>query len=157
MKKKSRLYEYVVLRKRGIALWQNGKKQAEIAEALGVGQSTVSGWISQYKEKGEVSLAYPKMGGSIRRITIEQQQQLIKLINKGAVANGYDGELWTRPRVQHLIEKQFAITYSVRAVGDLLHDLGYSLQKPEKRSYKQDPEKVRQWLEERLPALKKKR
>lgn len=157
MKKNSQLSEYVVFRKRAIELWQDTKKQNEIAEALGVAQSTVSGWINQYKENGEASLAYPKMGGSTRRIPIEQQQQLVELLSKGAVENGYDGELWTRPRVQHLIKERFNIDYSVRAVGDLLRDLGYSLQKPAKRSYKQDPEKVRQWREERLPALKKKR
>jgi transposase len=133
------------------------KKQSEIAEAMGVSQSSVSNWIKNYKEKGASSLVYPKVGGSTRRISVEDQVELVKLLNKGAVQNGYDGDLWTRPRVQHLIKERFGIGYSVRAVGDLLADLGYTVQKPGKRSYKQDPEQVRQWREERLPALKKKR
>ncbi len=155
MKKGSKLSDYLVLRKRAIALWKGNRKQAEIAEVLGVGQGCVSGWIKQYKEKGDSSLEYPKIGGSTRRITVGQQKRLVQLLNNGAVENGYAGDLWTRGRVQDLIEKEFGIGYSIRAVGDLLRDLGYTVQKPARRSYRQDPEKVRQWREERLPALKK--
>ena len=156
MKKNSNLSDYVVLRRRGIELHKIGKKQQFIADVLGVSIGAVNGWIKQYGEKGEASLAYPKTGGSQRRINEKQQQELIDYLNLGAVANGYDGDLWNRPRVQHLIKEKFGIVYSIRAVGNLLKDLGYTVQKPEKRSYKQDPEKVSEWIKKRLPALKKK-
>lgn len=156
MKQRNKLSEYLVLRKRAIELYKSNKKQLEIASALGTSQSTISEWIKEYKKRGEASFDYSKVGGSKRRISKEHQLELIKLLNEGAVSNGYDGDIWTRKRVQHLIKEKYKIAYSLTAVGDLLRDLGFTVQKPDKRSYKQDPDKVKYWKEERLPSLKKK-
>lgn len=156
MKKRKKLSEYKVLRKRAIELWRLSKDQKYISDSLGVAQSTVSNWISAYREKGESSIDYSKVGGSVRRISKLQQERLIELLEEGAVSCGYEGEIWTRPRVRDLIERVFGIKYGLTTVGDLLRDLGYTVQKPSKSSYKQDAEKVRKWKEEELPALKKK-
>jgi len=156
MKKRKKLSEYLVLRKRAIELHKDNKKQTEIASALGTSQSTISEWIREYKKRGAASFDYSKVGGSKRRLAEIDQLKLVDLLNQGAAANGYDGDLWTRRRVQHLIKEQFKISYGLTAVGDLLRDLGFTVQKPDKRSYKQDPEKVRYWKEEHLPKLKKK-
>ena len=156
MKKRKKLSEYLVLRKRAIELHEDNKKQTEIASALGTSQSTISEWIREYKKHGESSFDYSKVGGSKRRMPKKDQLELVELLNQGAVANGYDGDLWTRGRVQHLIKDRFKISYGLTAVGDLLRDLGFTVQKPDKRSYKQDPEKVRYWKEEHLQNLKKK-
>lgn len=63
--------------------------------------------------------------------------------------------MWDRKRVRALVQKEFGVTYQIRPISDLLKDLGYTLQTPDQRSYRQDPEKVREWQEEKLPALKK--
>lgn len=156
MKKRKKLSEYLVLRKRALELHETGKTQAEIASAMGTSQSTISEWIRSYKEKGISSFDYSNVGGSKRRLPKEKQAELVELLIKGAVSNGYDGELWTRARVQHLIKLRYKISYSLSAVGNLLADLGFTVQRPDKRSYKQDPEKVKYWKEEHLPNLKKK-
>ena len=155
MKKDSKLRDYLVLRRRAVALQKQGKKQTEIADVLGVRQSTVSGWLKQYRNQGEASLGYPKIGGSLRRINIEQQEQLVNYLKQGAQMHGYDGDLWTQPRVQHLIQTKFALSYSVRAVGNLLRDLGFTCQKPVQRNYHQQAVKVKEWKEKRLPEIKK--
>ena len=156
MAKRKRLSAYLVLRKRAIELREEGKTQQEISSALGVSQAAVSGWIKSYKKEGALSFDYSKVGGSVRRISEKDQKALVRLLEEGAVSSGYDGEIWTRPRVKNLIEREFGIVYGLTAIGDLLRDLGFTVQKPDKRSYKQDPEKVRKWKEEELPALKKK-
>jgi transposase len=157
MKKGSKLDDYMVLRRRAIELYQQGKTQKFIVQALGVSQPSVSRWIKAFKERGEASLARPQVGGSIRRLTPEQIEQLVKMLDEGAAHHGFEGNVWTRARVKELIERKFGVTYQVRTLSDLLRDLGYTLQKPDRRSYRQDPEKVREWRAQTLPELKKKR
>jgi len=155
MHKGAKLDDYMVFRRRAIELFQQGKSQKYIYEALGVSQSTVSRWISEFKTKGEASLERPKIGGSNRKLTPRQVKQLTTMLDEGAEHHGFEGNLWTRARVKDLIERQFGVVYQVRSMSDLLRDLGYTLQKPDRRSYRQDPQKVKQWREETLPALKK--
>ena len=155
MHKGTKLDEYMVFRRRTIELHKAGKTQGYIVEALGVSQPSVSKWISAYKSKGDAFFDRPKVGGSKRLLTAPQLEELVRLLDKGAEYNGFEGNLWTRKRVQSLIKAKFDVEYKIRSISDLLRDLGYTLQKPDRRSYRQDPEKVKKWVEETLPALKK--
>lgn len=100
MKKGSNLDDYLVLRRRAIELYKQGKTQKFIVQALGVSQSSVSRWIKAFKEKGETSLARPQVGGSMRKLTPEQIEQLIKMLNEGTENHGFEGNVWTRARVK---------------------------------------------------------
>ncbi len=134
MKKESKIEEYLVLRKRAIALLAKGMKQTFIAEVLGVGQSTVSQWLTAYKIKGESSLELPKMGGSKGFLSASQKENLSKLlVTKTAEDYGFEGDFWTRVRVGVLIENEFGVSYKERSVGDVLKSIGFSLQKPQKK------------------------
>ncbi len=155
MYKDTKLDDYMVLRRRTIELHQAGRTQKFIVEALGVSQPSVSRWIKAFKEKGEAFFERPKVGGSRRFLSPDQQAELLDLLDKGAEANGFEGNLWTRARVKELIQREFNVDYQVRSLSDLLRDLGYTLQKPDRRSYRQDPQKVKEWREVTLPALKK--
>ena len=157
MKKGSKLSTYLVLRERAVAMSQQGRPQKDIASALGVAQSTVSKWLIEYRQHGSSSLERPRMGGSKRRISPQQRETLRGYLEEGAEAHGFTGAFWTRDRVREVIAQEFSIDYGRTAVGELLTLLGYSLQKPRLQSTSQDAESVRQWKEERLPALKKKR
>ena len=155
MKKGTKLRDNLVLRRRAIELHKLGKKQQFIADVLGVDQSTVSKWVRAYKALGAESLKYPKIGGSKRKINPEQEQELVGFLNEGAESHGFEGDFWTRARVRDLIENKFGIVYKERAVGNILKALGFTVQKPGKKTYKQDPEKVKEWKEKTLPSLKK--
>ncbi len=62
--------------------------------------------------------------------------------------------LWNSKVIQKLIEIKFSITYSDRGIRQLMKTLGFSSQKPIKRAYQQNPEKVSKWLDETYPAIK---
>lgn len=155
MYKNTKLDDYQVLRRRAIELHQAGKTQKYIVEALGVSQPSVSTWIKSWKEKGEAFFERPKIGGSSRFLSADQQEELVNLLDLGAEKNGFEGNLWTRARVKELIKQKFDVDYKIRSLSDLLRDLGYTLQTPDRRSYRQDPEKVKHWREVTLPDLKK--
>ena len=156
MKKGSKLRDYVAFRRRAVKLDAKGYTQEAIAEALGVGQSTVSRWLSQYSEEGDASLEYPKVGGRTRVIMPEECEELRAILAEGAEAYGFTGDFWSRARVQEIIRQKFDIEYHVNTVGDLLRDMGITLQVPVTKNYRQKPEDVAEFKEKRLPAIKKK-
>ncbi len=61
---------------------------------------------------------------------------------RGAVANGLDTELWTTSRVAGLIHKAFRVRFHRSHVARLLHDLGISCQKPERRAMERDEQRT---------------
>jgi hypothetical protein len=63
--------------------------------------------------------------------------------------------LWNRRAVRDLIRKEFGIDLAVRTVGEYLKRWGYTAKRPRRHARKQDPEEVRQWLEETYPAIEK--
>jgi len=50
-----------------------------------------------------------------------------------------DSALWTRQAVQSLIAAKCGVEMSIRTVGEYLKRWGYTLQKPLKRAYEQNP------------------
>jgi transposase len=61
--------------------------------------------------------------------------------------------LWTRQAIAVLIYRQYKIRLSRNSVGRLLAQLGITPQKPLWRAYQQDPERVRQWIQEEYPEI----
>lgn len=61
--------------------------------------------------------------------------------------------LWTREAVQQFLVERFELSVSVWTVGRYLKKWGFTLQKPLRRAYEQDPLAVKQWLEIEYPEI----
>lgn len=61
--------------------------------------------------------------------------------------------LWTREAVQHLIHHCFGIKLHKRTVGTYLRSWGYTAQKPLRRAYSQQPQRIERWLKEEYPMI----
>lgn len=155
MKAKYLPKEYEVFRRRCVELRHLGWKQEAIANAFGLTQGWVSRTLTKYDQQGEAALLYRKAKGATARLTSEQLTQLVEELNKGPQHQGFPGEIWTRKRVQAVIEKFFNVSYDPTQVGRILKKIGWSRQKPQKKARQQSAEAVREWRDERLPALKK--
>ena len=81
--------------------------------------------------------------------------KLPELLERGAEAHGFRGELWTCERVATVIRKEFGVGYHPAHVSRLLKALRQSLQKPQRRANQRDEEAIERWKEERWPSLKK--
>ncbi|MFC5410868.1 winged helix-turn-helix domain-containing protein [Larkinella bovis] len=147
--------EYEVLRRRCVALHQQGWKQVAIAQALGLTQGWVSRTLTKYQQQGQAALAWRKPAGATARLSQTQLAQLVEELNKGAEHHGFPGQLWTRPRVNEVIKKLFGVSYDPSQVGRLLKKVEWTRQKPQPKARQQNPERIKQWREERLPELKK--
>jgi transposase len=77
------------------------------------------------------------------------------LLLKGALAAGFDTDLWTCPRVAELIKRRFGVEYHVDHIGRLLHGLGWTPQKPAARAVERDEGEIRRWIKEDWPRVKK--
>ena len=143
-------------RKQAWKLKELGWQQKDIAVALGVSEGAVSHWMKRGREGGVEALeAHPPKGVS-PRLTAEQKAQLPALLAKGAEAYGFRGEAWTASRVAEVIFRTFGVRYHRDHVGRLLRQAGWSRQQPIERASQRDEEAIKQWSEERWPAIKKK-
>ncbi len=137
-------------------LHQRGWPQVRIAEALGVTEGAVSQWFKRARDGGEQALLHRKPPGSTARLTPEQRTQLRALLDQGAPAFGFRGEVWTCPRVAQLIRRQFGVSYHRAHVFKLLRSLGLSPQKPVRRATQRDESAIETFRTEQGPELGKK-
>lgn len=61
--------------------------------------------------------------------------------------------LWTRQAVQVLIKQNYSVDLTLQAVGKYLKRWGFSPQKPIRRAYERNDERVRVWLQNEYPAI----
>jgi transposase len=143
-------------RRRAWELKQAGWKQTEIAAALGVTSGAVSQWLTRARADGveEGLRAHPALGRT-PKLTPEQFAQLPALLDRGAEAYGFRGQVWICKRVGEVIRRTFGVTSDPSHSSRLLHRLGYRVQRPIERATQRDEAAIRGWWEQRGPALKK--
>jgi transposase len=144
-------------RQRAWALHQQGWTQVAIAAALGVTQGAVSHWLARATNDGPSALTDHPVPGRPSRLSPAQLTELVDLLEQGAEAHGFLGDVWTRRRVAALIKQHFGVGYHPTHVGRLLHQIGWSPQKPIVRATQRAAAAVAAWYNERWPALKKRR
>ena len=124
-----------------------------IAESFGVTVQAVYKWIWKFQEKGIKGLKSTIARGVAPQLNEEQFKKLIRCLRQRATKLGYATDLWSGPRVRHLIKKLFKIEYHPKHMPRFLHRLGLYLKKPERRALEQDSQEVRQWKYQRLPEI----
>jgi transposase len=138
-----------------VALWKENKKQVEISTLLGISQSSVSRLLRKASQGQE--LTYKKQPGAKSKLSEAQKQQLDSLLLAGAVAYGFEGEIWTAKRIVVVIEETFGVHYSARQVNTIVRSLGFSKQRFSLLDNKQAKEKLQHWRGQELGEIKKKR
>ncbi len=90
-----------------------------------------------------------------RRLTRRQEKRLVRILLRGALANGYRTEVWTTKRVAEVIEKTFHVPCHYNTAGKLLHRLDWTPQKPERRALERDEQAIQRWKKKVWPRVKK--
>src|SRR5918992_1050570 len=136
-------------------LKQKGWSQRQIAEGLGVSEGAVSQWMKRGREGGPEALRHRPPPGAPRRLSANQLTRLPALLQRGAEAYGFRGQLWTRRRVAEVIRLEFGISYHAVHVGRLLKAIRWSPQKPARRARQRDEAAIARWREDTWPAIKR--
>jgi transposase len=134
----------------------NGKKVLAIVAELEVVRASVNQWLRWYDTAGTEALKPRKAPGPAPRLNPSQHEELIGLIEAGPPAAGYTGGVWTGPRIGDLIRRRFRVRYRNHHIPRLLHQLGFSVQRPRKRLARADQAAQELWLTKRLPAIRRK-
>lgn len=147
------------LRLRALRGCQLGFTEAEIADLLGVTRETVCRWWSAYADRGAAALPQRRSGRPVssgRLLSDAQAEQVQRLLRTHQPEElGIAAPLWTRRAVCDLIRKEWGIDVAERTVGRYLKRWGFTAKRPRRHARDQDPEEVRQWLEQTYPAIER--
>lgn len=156
MKSDGRTIPHDVLEKcryAAIELNRSGVGVDTIGRSFGVTRQAVYRWIRRAKHDGRGSLKSSKAEGPPCQLAGPVVKELRSLVMKPATKVGYGTDLWSGPRIRHLIKHRFNIEYHAKHMPRLLKKVGLELKFPERRALEQDPKAVRKWKRVRLPEI----
>ncbi len=142
-------------RRQAVRMFKDGSTQAEVARALGVSRQSASRWFKKWRSEGARAAKGAGRAGRLPRLADRDLRAVDRALRKGPVANGYPTDLWTLARVAEVIEGVTGVRYHPGHVWRILKALGWSLQRPARRAVERDEEKVRGWVRDRWPRVKK--
>ena len=132
-------------RRQALRLLDEGYSLAEVGRMTGCAASSVMRWRDARESGGDKALQVRRAPGRPPALNPAQRRRIIKRLMKGAMANGFATELWTTSRVATLIHQCCRIQYHRSHSARLLHDFGFSCQKPESRALERDEARIEQW------------
>lgn len=89
------------------------------------------------------------------RLAPQQWQDLLKILEEGAIHSGFQTERWTLPRIRDVIAHRFGVNYHPAYLSVKLRELGWSVQIPEVQARERDEALIRTWIERDWPRIKK--
>jgi transposase len=146
----------VAARLHAIVLNMEGKTAPEIADILKVHRSKVSIWLRNWEQNGMEGILEGHRPGRPPAMSDGQRQELADILDSGPVAYGFTSGVWTSPMVARVIREEFSMTYNPAHVSRILHDIGFSVQRPKKTLAKADKVIQSRWVRYKYPSIKKK-
>ena len=129
----------------------------EIAEIVQASVSSVFRWKRTLRENNDEisSLERKPASGRPSKLSDCQIAQLKEMINNGAKKYGYETDRWTSRIVADLLDKQFGVKITPRAVRYILRNEGFSCRMPVVKDYRKNEKEAELWrVEEWLPLKK---
>jgi len=134
---------------------RQGASQAEVARKFKVSRNAVSKWRKAFEQEGKNSFKPKYSPGRPQRLNSEQKRRLKKMMLRGPQAHGWKTDLWTTARIASLIQREFGVSYHRDHVGRIIHQLGFSWQKPQRKAAQRNEAEIRRWLAQEWPRIKK--
>ena len=150
--------EQYQIRKSIVRLYKQGKSNSEIATTLDVSERHVRNVKKIYAEQGIAGIKPKTRGrrkGEQRILTPEQEWEIkMIIVDKHPEQLKIPGCMWTRENIRVLIKQLYKIDMQLSTLGYYLARWGFSVQRPARRAYKQDTEKVTDWVDHEFPGIK---
>jgi transposase len=136
-------------------LFAQGRTQAEVAHQLGVSRQSAHIWHTRFEQGGVDALRSRGPTGPDPRLSAAQLAQVEQALLAGAMANGFDTDLWTLERVAVVITQLTGVRYHPGHVWVILRRrIGWTLQRPERRASERDEEAIQRWVQQEWPKIK---
>jgi len=102
---------------------------------------SVYNWIHRLTRSDLAGLSEGKHPGRPRRLSPSQEQNLYKDLLLSPREFGYSQNIWDGQLLSYHLEKQYGVHLEVRQCQNVLHRLGFTLQRPRREAAEADPEK----------------
>ena len=135
-----------------IILMYERRNCTEVANIVKKSRVTIVNWVNAFNEGGLEAIVPNSPPGRSKRLSESQLEQLKEDMLKNPREIGYEFSNWEGKSVSHHIEKKFGVFLGVRQCQYLLHELGFTLQRPRYAFLKADRQKQEEFKRE----LKKK-
>jgi len=132
-----------------------GMPVVDVASAYQVDRRTICRWLSRFENEGQSGLHRKSGSGRPRKLEELSEQELYNIILQGAVAFGYETDLWTVARLRRVIADEFEIQLSKNTIWRRLRDAGLTYQKPEREYYEIDEAARKKWLRYEVPKIRR--
>jgi transposase len=133
-----------------------GYSAEEVAEFLAVDPRSVRRWVTAYRQAGGTGLVARPASGRPPKLTHIQEKIIRRWLSEKPSAHGFSTDLWTGPRVAHLIRQEFGVRINPKYLAAWLRGHGFTPQKPRRVPRQRDPEAIAAWLATDWPRIKKK-
>lgn len=141
-------------RYRAILLAIEGHDAPAIARTLGRSRRFVQWWVYRYRDDGLEAVVPKRQTGRPPNLPATKEESFKKRFLAGPTEA--DGICTLRAKeARRILQEEFGVEYTLAGVYDLLHRLGLSCLAPRPRHRKNDPEQMRQWVEN-APLLSRK-
>jgi transposase len=116
-----------------LQIW-DGLAGTDVAKNLHKSNFYVRWWVHRYNDKGLEGLKDTQGGNHNSYLTDEQKLAVTEALQKSPRECGFNRSNWTIPLLKIWINKQWGITYKASSLYDVVHNLGFTLQRPKKQS-----------------------
>jgi transposase len=132
-----------------------GYSTEEVAEFLNVDSRSVRRWVAAHRQTGTEGLIARPTSGRPPKLTSTQEKIIRRWLADKPTEHGFATDLWTGPRLAHMIRQEFAIEFNAKYLTVWLRRRGFTPQKPRRVPRQRDPEEIAAWLETQWPRIKK--
>lgn len=143
------------VRLKAAKLFKKNIPQAEIARKLRVTPAAVNQWHKAWKKGGMKALKSKGPTGVPSKLTPKGRKAFKEAVLKGPLSFGYETDFWTLSRLSAVMKKVTKVKFGVTHTWEIVRSLGFTPQKPKVVAVERDQKAIDEWVEKRLPGLKK--
>ena len=126
----------------------DGLTSTDVAKNLHKSDFCIRSWIHKYNTNGINGLKDARSGNRPSYLSEEQKRAVVEALQKSPRDCGFNRSNWTMPLLKLWINKQWGINYKVSSLYDVVHNLGFTLQRPKKQSRNAKKELREQYTDE---------
>jgi transposase len=133
-----------------------GYSAEEVAEFLDVDPRSVRRRVATYRKAGGAGLVARPAAGRPPKLTRTHEQVIRRWLADKPTEPGFATDLWTGPRVAHMIRQEFGVAINPKSITVWLRRRGFTPRKPRRAPRRRDPEAIAAWLASDWPRIEKK-
>jgi transposase len=145
------------VRLRAARMFEQGTSQAEVAHRLHTSRQNAHRWHRKWQQGGRAALRAAGRAGRRPKLDTRQRRQVERALRSGALAHGFDSDLWTLRRIAVVVERVTGVRHHPSHVWRIMGQLGWTVQRPQRRATERDEAQIARWVKQDWPRIRQKR